>query len=838
MELREDGKYYLDGETEFTYDLFCEITDQFNIKFFYNKEKIYKNINGKTFNFYMEKGLFCISKKDEDNPTKLSFNPINCKFIVSGKEYPIYIYTFEQYQKIKKYLGLTFPWSNTINISDKNIRKRIYDLNNKNIVIQEIDLFKNNYEEPNINEKKFKNLSKFIHCYIKNKINFNEYEESKFIDKSKYNINPNSEYIFFDKNEKYKFNFDDGEKEFFFTGPYSIGKTFSLLEYKLNSILDKTQKIAYYNLEALSKEKNYFEIIAYESRNLFENNEDWKEIFLEISNLGIKEYFDILIKLIELIPNKKSFRKNIKYIYILDQIKFKYIEEDNYEFKKINKIREIIKNINNYYLIGCCSINYHGVKTMLFNNWFHQDNDNKQLNLRIPKIYYFRKFQQKNNRNNKYLNLLGNLTGFRHIKNNLDSKYINIMCKRIKKKLLKFYNDNENIAISKLKQLKSKINKSIEIKKDYQKLLDVTPIKYFIIDNQNNTIDYLYPLVQVAIEEIINTSELNKFNGATNNEKEWYFKRKVIYDIKTTHIINDIYIDNYYQIKSIFLKDKINDSNFDKNENSLFYFQYCNALRYDCAVYLGNENALLLIQIVLYKNKKQIEIYNDNNFQKDINSMQKFLRINNLEIRNYYLLFIFNKDEYSLSDFDTIKSKYFKYNIYDLENSCFFKKENNYYQINYLPSNIIDDERENDSLKFSKRDGSFCYNSNEIFQYYIYKGMTLEEFMEQIFGDDIDSPEIIFNLKGKDFFFKNKYTYNDNYYNDMNDSTGDEIFFIAFIEDKIYFGNAIINKISTKINLKVYDIFLKIFIENVHSNSLTGFIFKKNKSIDITNISK
>ena len=68
------------------------------------------------------------------------------------------------------------------------------------------------------------------------------------------------------------------------------------------------------------------------------------------------------------------------------------------------------------------------------------------------------------------------------------------------------------------------------------------------------------------------------------------------------------YIDNVFEIKSIFNKEKI-DYNFNINENSLFIFKYNNVKRYDCAIFLGNENYLLLIKLSINITKKQLKQY-------------------------------------------------------------------------------------------------------------------------------------------------------------------------------------------------------------------------------------
>jgi len=835
MILGLDGKYYFDNQNkfEFTYISFNEIKKQFSIASIFNKEKILKNINGEDFIFFMEKGLFCVAKKNNElHKTQLSFNPVKVIFYLKEKENPIDIFSFEQFERVIENLKISFPWSNDLFLTDENIKKCIYDLETKRIKIYDIEIFDLDINEPiNYKDRKFKDLSKYISYYIKNNIKFDDYEEKKFINKDNYYLDPNSKYNCFNEKEKINllnqlyYQIEQGEKEFFFTGPYSIGKTFSLLEYKINSIYNKLNKIAYFNLEALCNMDNYFEIIAYESRHLFENKDEWKNLFLTIKNLNVNGYFNIIIKLIELIIKIKSYNKDTKYIFIFDQIKFKNIEEDDYEFKKINEIRNIVKNNNNCYLIGCCSINYHGVKKMLFEKWFHSNdinNDSDNIN-----IHYIKTLQSLKMTENKYLNTLGNLPRYRQFKDNIDSKYINIICKQIKRKFFKFYNNNKYLISYNLKKIE--INKCLNDNEKFEKLLDNIPIKYFTIDKKKNMIDYSYPLINVVIQEILYTINLDNYYALNQSEKGWYFERKVIDEIKTTHILNDFYIDNYYQIKSIFFKEEINDINFDVKENSFFYFKYCNVRRYDCALYLGDLKILLLIQIGLYKDKDQIKSYNDNSFKKDIKSIQKFLKLNGIKVEKYSLLFIFNIDEYKFTDFEGIEKKGFQYNIYDLKKGLFVKKAKTYYQIKCEYNETDEDiENENDKIKFGKYNGNFEFScKNDLFLYYIYKGMNLEDFFEQILPEVGSDYRTTFNLGKKSFYFRKVYYYDKKYTCDVNDFNNQEIFFITLHNYLIYFGNGEIKNPSMKIQFNSYDAFLRVLKENVEVEYLLGLVFIK-----------
>ena len=118
-------------------------------------------------------------------------------------------------------------------------------------------------------------------------------------------------------------------------------------------------------------------IIIYESQNLFDSKEEWKEAFISLKNIinDSKNFLRILLNLIKLLA-ENYIKKDIMYIIILDQIKYDRVEDN--EFKDINSIRDYIKNIKNIYLIGCCSINCKGVKEILFYNWTKESEELKK----------------------------------------------------------------------------------------------------------------------------------------------------------------------------------------------------------------------------------------------------------------------------------------------------------------------------------------------------------------------------------------------------------------------------------------------------------------------------
>ena len=165
-----------------------------------------------------------------------------------------------------------------------------------------------------------------------------------------------------------------------------------------------------------------------------------------------------------------------------------------------------------------------------------------------------------------------------------------------------------------------------------------------------------------------------------------------------------------------------------------------NETRYDCAIYLRNSQTLILIKISVYISKKQLEKYNKNNFKKDVDEMQKFLKENNLKVKNYYLLFILENIIFTQTKISNqIRLFNFPYVLFDYEENCFDKEINEFYKINYLANeNINNLEEEGEIYEFENFAGNFDFNKEKKeFIYYAYKGMILKDFLEQIVFQDI-----------------------------------------------------------------------------------------------------
>jgi len=254
------------------------------------------DIEGKKYNFlYEDNTLFYIGRKSK---YQIKTQSIKIIFMVENQGHLRHIFTYEQFGKNLEFFKIQFPWSedvrkNKIVEGIKKNDKRYF------ITIENID-FKSLEKPIILYMNKFGDLSKYISYYLKGDINIETYEEKDFLDKILLSIDPQNEIEFFASIERMIFLNDildeikDGKKEYFFTGLYSIGKTFTLSAFNFRK--ESSIKKAYFNLEALKKRK--------------------KKLLAE-----------------------KFIKKGNMYIIILDQIKFEGVGDN--EYKDINSNLDI-----------------------------------------------------------------------------------------------------------------------------------------------------------------------------------------------------------------------------------------------------------------------------------------------------------------------------------------------------------------------------------------------------------------------------------------------------------------------------------------------------------------
>ena len=832
MILGDDGKYYLDEEktVEMTPEIIKSIYKNFEEISFFNITKTKDIIfNKKNFTFKYKNGIIVyIDKNMKEN--QIQVGSIKVIFRANKEDNIRYIFSVEQFEKNLEIFKITFPWSFDTIVSNKKIEQLIErnDINSsvivQNIVFDELKDTKKNIPE------KFIDLSKYINYYLKDDIDIQNYEENDFLDKNIFTINPESRIQFYSKGSRLLFiqmimnKFSKGEKEYFFTGLHSTGKTFTLLMINFAKI-DKT-KIIYFNLETLKTTEKFLEIIIYESQYFFDKIEDWKKAFISLKDKisDVRNCLNIIATLIELFV-KEYVKEGINYIIILDQIKFKQIGDNEYE--NINLIRNMAQKNKNLYLIGCCSINYKGVKDMLFYKWTKLESEIKDKN--IPYINYISssQFNENNcsNKNlNKYLHLLGNTPRFKNIEDKLNSKIVNLFIKKTKKKILKFYNSKGFYEFKIIEKIP--VMKKFAVVETFLNELAKIPFKYFNINENDYSIDYSCPIIKKVFEEILEEKKLyTKYNASNNNdsEKGWYFEKRVIFKIRTTNLLpNKYYIDNSYLIDTIFLPCKVND--LDLSENSFFYFKYSNVKRYDCAIYLGKKKEFLLIQISINKPKNKLDEYSEN-FKSDIDDLQGFITKNDLKVNQYSLLFILDFKNYNIQEnLNIIKKSEFSFCCFDLDNNQFIGEIKDVYKIPYEKDPKKEIKLSSTIYEFGKIDYSFDYDyKGKYHKYYVEKNMTLERFFNEIFDEEIkaefkEKTKInllqyyfsSFRLDAATAFLK----YNTSF------KKGTKLLFLNYMEDQIYYG---IGKTKSDLEWNLYDVRLR-YVNNKLKKNLNNMI--------------
>ena len=806
MYIDEDGIYCIGKEKKLkiTRELIDKLYKELSRPLYISNESLIYTVNveEKVYKFTFLKENYNLLTYIDENGKWYTVENRAASFIfrVKGQDNERDIFSYKQYEKNLEIFNYSFPWSEDNILTKSFIENKIFENDGRYpIIVVDINFNELKKSENNI-VNSFKDLSKYINFYLKDEVELEKYEENNFIDKNIFKIEPDSKInVFFRDNRKLFTDsiinkFIKGTKEFFFTGLHSIGKTFTLLLFK-SEIHEQIIKV-YFNMEALKTEK-FLEIIIYESQKLFDNENKWKDAFIQLKNKisDSNNHLNILYNLIKLFVQKYA-KKEIKYVIILDQIKFEKIEDEEYNY--INSVRKVIKSSNNVHLIGCCSINYKGVKDILFYNWNKEEKEEKEEKEddkkeeeeeNIPELFYVRQsefFGEKINESNKYLNLLGNIPRFKNIENKLNSKIVNLFLKKIKEKFFKFYGLNEFYKFKKIENIP--VTKKFKNMKDFLDKLQKIPFKYFEIDLTQRMFDFSCPIIERAIKEILEEYELKEKAVDNNIELGWYFEKRVIYALRVTNLLdNKYYIDNSYLIPTIFLPHKIEDLN--QKENSFFYFEFCNVKRYDCAIYLGKEKALLLIQISIRKPKYKLDEYS-NNFQGDLEDLQRFIKKNNLKVNKYYLLFILLYSNYVKEENLTeIRDSGFSYILYDLADNKFKGKiENNLFEIPNTINSRIDYDIDENYFMFGKDNYSFDFEyKGKYHKYYVEKNFSLERFFNEIF-DEIIKEEFkkITKFDFSGFYLK---SYKSCYFKIFIEDMKEKHLLLNFKNGKIFYGS-------------------------------------------------
>ena len=876
MILSDDGKYFLDLENKKEYD---RKTHEEVIKYLFD-EKGYMQIHDEYF--MIEKDIkFKFSIFYDDiivesilNKSGNSLRRYPIQLIITDSEKKtkeIDIFTKEQFEKILKNKNISYPVINSF-ILTEHLKNCIFDCN-YNIKIEIMNIQLNElYKEKKETKEVFGKFSKYINLYMKSEINFDNYPEQKYYKEKDFIINKDDNLDFYYSNnggraqmtEKFISCVKNG-LNYFITGPHDIGKTFTL--FGALSILSTNEKFKYIyiNLDILKKQKNKMEILLYEAKNLFKNEEDYISAFeylkdkLNIPNLifplnndildGLhEEILLIIIHLIEYIDLNIE-KDSTKYAIVIDQ--FKYENDSDYTSELILKLKELIEEKNNFSLIVCSSFNYSGIKDNLISVISKE---------KIKRKFHF-EFQNKLcdkpniKKESQYLKLFGYLPRYCQIQKMIDKKYVNLMKKIVKKKFKSFYDkecdENYNMEDFMILQLKW-IKENIEKKLSKQQLLDFirkNPIKYFYINLENKSFDYLFPLIETIIDELIKSKELKDCIRVLYNESEigWYFKHELFEKIENENIFLNYYIENTIIIKSIFKKEKI--ENFDKKANTLFCFSISNVKRYDGIIYIPESESILLLQASIHKQESKLAKYSMENVNEDIQKMEKkFFKPNKIKPKKYYLIFILDSETYRNNpEYMKELNKFnFHYCFYDQKNNMIdyhYIKNNKLNEIGFNPYDIGgEEEEENTGFFFLKKDKFIGIEENKIQNkpgyYYVEKGIDLLSFLDETC---MEYDKIINKLYEKENYYSQfrLKSFSDNYCFFPNSNEQNKQVIVALIDKALIFGESIQTKNSktkykwTKYSRDWFEVEIKKLDEKESKfiKSMSGFFIFEGMSI-------
>ena len=335
-------------------------------------------------------------------------------------------------------------------------------------------------------------------------------------------------------------------KSFKFTGPSSIGKSFTL--FRLCHIC---YNIAYINLKILNKYKTnlyYSYSIIISELQRFDINK-----YLENFNLLINENYKSNKSYLELLLNIMSFLNNLaelnlSFVFIFDQFKIKYIT---------NGFLEKIKTFDKIKIVQCSSINDKNMREECYKTWFligknifELTKDNQDYYFYYSQIY---NYKSNKNSENKIFKKLGYLP--KYTKKYKNYKNENIMLDEVKgfldKKIEEFcslYELEKSLLFSNLKHI---INKEYNYDK-FESIIKYCPLKYFIIIFKKYIfkIKPIFPFMKIIINYKLKETECD----------DYFIKEKYKNDIITNNYVKGDFFEASAKFGLVKLK-------FPKKEN-------------------------------------------------------------------------------------------------------------------------------------------------------------------------------------------------------------------------------------------------------------------------------
>ena len=323
----------------------------------------------------------------------------------------------------------------------------------------------------------------------------------------------------------------DDINEFKFTGPCSIGKSITLLNF-----CRQMENAFYLNLKLINNKprKESYMILKEEFSNVD------NDLFPEIKDIIERDYykdflpFQTILKLIDFFIAKKIFA-----IFVFDQSKEKYNSNLFYD--------KIIKSGSNIKVVLCSSINDKKMRDECCKTWINCDLINMNtLTVKNQKYYfYYDKLYEKIFDNlNKIEKLFNGITKYikqyeekDDNKDSIDKENVDkSIGSHIIKKIEEFYENKDFTLDLALTIIKNLINKEYEISK-LSNILQYIPLKYFVIDfigNDHFVIKMHFPFLNYVINKNLTDKEVN----------DYFIKEKYL----KSFIENDSVKGDYFEI--------------------------------------------------------------------------------------------------------------------------------------------------------------------------------------------------------------------------------------------------------------------------------------------------
>ena len=307
-----------------------------------------------------------------------------------------------------------------------------------------------------------------------------------------------------------------GEYHIFFGFP-GIGKSITILhilKYEIDHEKIKTLYIHCKHLSLLNKVYKYIEIqnillseIPFLFYNDFSAYKECANLIIDFNFSFGKGYMDLIEEIINFL-----LTKNCKYIIIFDQ----YNQSVDPKGKLNNIVEKILENenyANNFYFCSFMSLNNKDVKQLKIVQILDINTQNINPKIfEVKRIIYEANFENlKNEKENIYMKLGRTIKNFIELKDINDKKRLNLYYKNkkemIKKKIIKYYNKNDNEMKISLEGIEDMMKFSIDTPyttDEFESIVEYINFKYFDVQKNEELfkIIFYYPAIEEVMKEI------------------------------------------------------------------------------------------------------------------------------------------------------------------------------------------------------------------------------------------------------------------------------------------------------------------------------------------------